>query len=235
MQVYRKIFIVLCILLVECFACVDDSGATDREIVICAKNEYVSECGDYKVGTYWLRGTGWIIAPRDFYDYAPDAKANNMKNLRAFFSTESEAISITQNHQGTSEQGLNPSVWYEQAQKILAFFCNPEEVSVKCEKCPNNGQTSQTTITYDTETETYSDYKFNSIANCMVPTCVDEKGEYVYKDEDSDKSYGCFYGSADIEVTGDQLPVITVTPTTNIMWEHFPVFSPTYINIGTGD
>ncbi len=176
----------------------------DPDIQICKAGEYVSKCGDYYVGTNWLKGyttTNINIITEgtdsiehtytqktpDYFDYSTNANEVNMENLRKFFTFGDNLPNMyfTPNTGIKENQVENyaPSSEYKTYRdEILEKFCNPNYVTITCAPCPGSGKTAAASQFSNSWTS------FNTIAHCYMTEYNDTTGTYINIDSKSDTS-----------------------------------------------
>lgn len=174
---------------------------------LCNPGYYVSKCGDYFLGTNWLKGyklSNGTTSDWNYYDYSG---INNLKNLRLFFHGNEDIIYTKQ----TPEDGIggrDSVAFAEYSQKrdeLLLLLCDPSEVEILCAKCPSDGKVSRSTVNKRLNTtvinDMYSDWKIYTVADCYMDTFSDSTGTYVYDSADSTPAH-CTYS---VENVGSSL------------------------------
>lgn len=182
---------------------------------LCSKGSYIAKCGDYSVGTNWLKGyskTGtktytdgtttkeitFTQKTPNYFDYSDNANEVNLMNLKKFFDGISD-ISYTQGSISTEERiqktefpgTANGRVGYVPVRdEILSTFCNPNDVTIKCAKCPGNGTVEESTFN-----TTLSKWEhFNTIASCYMTEYTDFTGTFIYVQDTSDQEkVNCYF------------------------------------------
>lgn len=197
---------------------------------LCRAGYYVMKCGDHNVGTYWLKGFPQNISvplihdvettqeqqfdtragtlrtrvilnnpnSANYYDYAG---ANNLVNLRKFFSDDGQQLIYT------SKSGIlsvaNPEVYQDVRNNLLNEYCDPTKSQISCAKCPGAGNISASTvdITYDSGLLVSGTWNFHTIADCYMQEFSDSTGVFEYVDNEN-TTQSCYYAN---DVTGDSL------------------------------
>ncbi len=163
--------------------------------IICPKNKYLASCGNYAIGTNWLKPTRINDITTENY-YSSDTN-DNMKNLRIFFDNDENAsIEFT-----NSTDTFAYAKYSADRNKLLSAFCDGENITRKCADCPNGGTTTEasTKTTDDTNGTTWH---VNSIANCYKQEFSDATGTYIYEITDNNAE-NCYYST---EIAGNKLP-----------------------------
>jgi len=155
-------------------------------------HSYISQCGQYKVGTNWLKGL--TSTSPNLYDYS--SNNNNIENLRKFFKGKS--------FQYTKQNGelvtVSDADVIEARNNIINTLCTPENVT--CSVCPNDGTCNGSV--YTNSSSKWS--SFNSFSNCYINTFSDYTGTFRYED-DNNNTANCYYSA---EIKGTSLENIAV-------------------------
>ena len=150
------------------------------ERIICPKNSYVSKCGNYYVGTNWLKGFTSVNGEKtpDYFDYSDNADEINMKNLRIFFTISANEtnsnISFTPEDIAIEQNTVDENSYKTYRNKILKQFCNYNIVT--CAPCPGNGKT-ESESKFNLINKSWS--SFNTIAHCYMNEYTDSTGTYI--------------------------------------------------------
>jgi len=209
--------------------------------VLCRSGYYVSKCGEHTVGTNWLKGyresentvsinastqqSAQVIVTRaatltplisgvrnspNYYDYSG---ANNIKNLRSFFSVflhDEDGPKIIYTTSSGTLQIVSYSEYKNVRDSLLSAICNPIQHQIVCSKCPGVASVPASTvdITYDSGLLVPGSWKFHTIADCYMQEFQDSTGIFEYVDDDNTPQ-NCYYSN---EVAGDVLIDETAAP-----------------------
>lgn len=147
---------------------------------ICNSRNYISKCGTYTVGTYWLKG---FHNGTNFYDYSEDA--DNVTNLKHFFN--GEAFYYTD--RAGEYKYANPNEVIAARDDILNSLCTLENAI--CTECPNGGYTPGHSK-FNISTQKWN--MFYSFAHCYLQSFSDSTGIYQYRD-DYEHPQTCYYNT----------------------------------------
>jgi len=196
---------------------------------LCRAGYYVSKCGDYNVGTNWLKGypesenavaisaameaSATVVTSRagirnslisgivNSPNYYDYSGINNLKNLRYFFSNNGDDIIYT-TASGT-RQIVQYDTYKSMRNNLLVATCNPVDVQITCSQCPGIGTVPASTvdITYDSGLLVSGSWNFHTIADCYMQEFSDSTGIYEYVDNNNN-TQNCYYAN---DVSGDVL------------------------------
>ena len=215
------------------FSCRTPTDANAEEYAqthtLCRVGYYVSKCGDYNVGTNWLKGypesenavaisaaleqSTTVSATRagvrnslisgivNSPNYYDYSGINNLKNLRYFFSDDESDIIYTTSS-GT-RQVVQYDTYKTMRNNLLTATCNPVDVQITCSQCPGIGTVpaSSVDITYDSGLLVSGSWNFHTIADCYMQEFSDSTGIYEYVDNNNNTE-NCYYAN---DVSGDVL------------------------------
>lgn len=185
------------------------AAGRDETHTICGANQYVHQCGNYIVGTFWLKGFNYttenqsMVSTGNYFDSGTDPNITNSANLRNFF--RGEDISYVDEDQNV--RNANFATFKKDRNKILETFCNPLTTSITCQTCPGIGKTPASTVRYYTYGNTTvlspnPDWQIYTRFDCAVDTYSDSTGEYEYVDNTTNDHVSCYYNTS---VTGTLL------------------------------
>ena len=217
------------------FSCRTPADANAEEYAqthtLCRAGYYVSKCGEYNVGTNWLRGypasenavlvnasiqqsaqvavsaragirNTLISGIVNSPNYYDYSGINNLQNLRYFFGNDDEQAIVYTTSSGT-RQVATYSAYSDTRNKLLTAMCNPVSVQIVCSQCPGIATVPASTvdITYDSGLLVSNSWKFHTIADCFMQEFQDSTGIYEYVD-DANRTQNCYYSQ---DVGGDVL------------------------------
>ena len=207
------------------FCYVYDNNANAK--VICPDGKYVSRCGDYYVGTNWLKGytvtktllssdgsteSTYTLKTTDYFDYSSNADEVNLANMRKLFEKNGEIIKkngdiiYTEYSDDANAQIMNsakPDEYGKTRDDILEKYCNPNNVYIECAACAGNGTVGKSE--YDKGWKS-----FKTIADCYMKEYTDTTGTYVNISKDNQEQ-NCYFTAAVQYVGGNSLPGISQT------------------------
>ena len=164
--------------------------------IICKQGKYLASCGNYAIGTNWLKPTR--INDITTGNYYSGNTNDDMKNLRIFFDNDDNAsIEFT-----NSTDTFPYATYSADRNKLLSAFCDGE--NIKCADCPNGGTTTEAS-TKTTDDTNGTNWHVNSIANCYMQEFSDATGTYIYENTDNNAE-NCYYSK---ETSGNELPDTT--------------------------
>lgn len=169
-------------------------------------HSYISQCGQYKVGTNWLKG---LISEdsKDLYDYS--SNNNNIENLRKFFNGKSFQYTKPNGEIATASDAE-----VKQARDtIINQLCNPDNVT--CSVCQSNAN-CDSSFYKDSSSEWT---RFYGSVNCYFNTFSDSTGTFQYENDDNNEVVNCYFGT---ETKGSSLQNITLQQEL----EHDEVYDP---------
>lgn len=173
----------------------DSTSETRITYKLCPAGQYVSQCGNYRVGFYWLKtaklsyqnteaippddGDRYTIDTRDYY-----VGENNLElfeQMRGFFSSTGDTT-IFYRDPDSGIQPISYATFVEERELILKNICHPALTSaIKCEKCPNDANIPESSVDLDEDNLTFAgSWHFHTIADCYMTEFKDSTGTYIY-------------------------------------------------------
>ena len=209
----------------EIGACGNSDYCDNGKIILCPEGQYVASCGNYQIGTNWLKsiknGNESVYDDKDEY---------NMKNLRHLFSENEVKGNIVYNKKSGetyTQTTIDASELEKQNYDLLKLFCgSPDEhlESRICKSCPEGSYVEASLVNYNLWYEEITDGKINkkriqwqihTIADCYVENKFKDDTGFFYfgtleNDESSDTSSACYYNKT---TKGSTLPGAEETTT----------------------
>lgn len=152
-----------------------------EQLQLCSEDEYLYRCGQFVVGTNWLKGIKGKNTTPDYYSYgSSDSETTNIVNLRKFFA----GLEISYIPKDGTKTSVSPSDYEEQKNKILNKICAKDGnlVDIECKKCPNNAKVSVSTVERKISDGKIDDgsWRIYTIADCYIDEFSDHTGTFVY-------------------------------------------------------
>lgn len=175
---------------------------------LCPAGQYVYKCGNYRVGFNWLRGIHNDKISTENY-YISDDPSELLQQMRDFFAAkDNSSIRYCDDGQDSCNEIKSVSEYKNDRNTILINVCDPfsSDTAVTCAYCPDSAKIDASTVTVITNTDdtperkmtqTTSDWKFYTIADCYTDTFTDSTGTYKYT-YNSPTAEKCFYNNTNI-------------------------------------
>lgn len=177
------------------------TGNSSKDETICPEGQYLASCGDFVLGTNWLKSTAKMIGNRlactpSFYP--TDSNTDKMGVLREFFA-DGSTLSCTYNN-GDAVTNNECANYKEYRNIILSLVCTNSvgQLITTCKTCPNDAIVPASTVqktSYD-GTIFRNSWNIHTIADCYFNEISDTTGTYVYVPDNvagSTISKTCYY------------------------------------------
>lgn len=183
---------------------VNSSEQIGEKKTLCPAGQYVSQCGNYRVGFYWLKtaklpyknstetetpnGTEdyehMMIETRNYY--VGETNVELFDQMRIFFSGIGDISMFYKDTDGVI-QPISYATFVNDRELILKNVCHPNLLaSIKCEKCPNNATVEESSVELDEDNLAVAgSWRFHTIADCYVTEFKDSTGTYLYIPDDT--------------------------------------------------
>lgn len=206
---------------------------------LCPAGQYVSKCGNYDVGFYWLKpaklpyqnddtldpneeGVRETIDTRDYY--VGETNYDLFRQMRGFFSGN-DTTTILYKDADTGIQPIPYATFVEDRELILKNVCHPALTSISCTVCPDEAHVEESSVELDEDNLAIPhSWVFHTIADCYAQEFTDSTGTYFFVPANApdisivelDQSEHCFYtpDASSESLNGDEIG--TVVPGTSV-------------------
>lgn len=175
---------------------------------LCPSGQYVSKCGNYRVGFNWLKkatfpqpnASGDNHGSTSTNNYYVSEQADLFEQMRIFFSGVNESILAKDETETISN--IAPEDYIADRELILNYLCNPVNSTVTCTACPNGGNVDKSSVKLfgDDNQIVSGSWKFHTFADCHMQDFEDSTGSfsYYYADTGTDAEKAkCYYTNTD--------------------------------------
>lgn len=172
---------------------------------LCPAGQYISKCGDYRIGFNWLKPaklpyqqtdgnseesklTRATYVTRNYY--IGDTTLELYEQMRTFFGHKRDnnnqpyTISYLDAETGNETPATIEELEYDR-ELILNNLCHPMTSTIVCTKCPNGANVDASTVVFDANNVAIrGSWDFYTIADCYINEFEDSTGAYFYISED---------------------------------------------------
>lgn len=173
---------------------------------LCPSGQYVSKCGNYRVGFNWLKKSTFptpnaegnettVISTNNYY---VDEQTDLFKQMQIFFGGDTESILAKNGDNPISN--VPPENYIADRELILNYLCNPVNSTVTCTACPNGADVDESSVKLFGENNQIvsGSWEFHTFADCYMQEFEDSTGSFYYVEPGTNEEKAkCYYTNTD--------------------------------------